>query len=145
MKITKSKEFYYRAHIITLLLAWVLCIVPTLIAGYIKLPAIVVERSADSTLTGGAIVVLACCAYPILKGLLKMLKSPSAWLILWIVALISFALYSIPHETLGAMVVIFFTAAIGNTVGAILFWVSKTMKEKCLLLGTLALSNGGRV
>lgn len=135
MKITKCKEFYYRMHILTRILALLFCFLPTLIVGYIKLPAIVVVKSAEETLTGCAIVVLACCAYPILKGLLKALKSPSAWLIMWIVALISFALYKIPHATLGAMVVVFFTAAIGNTLGALLFWGSRMMKEKCLLLG----------
>lgn len=142
MKITKSKEYYYRMYITFAVIGWIFCILPTLIVGYLKLPAIVVEKSADSTLTGGAILVIMCCAYPVLKGLFKLMKSPSAWFILWVVALISFALYNIPHDTLGAMVVIFFTAAVGNTVGAILFWLSRMMKEKCLLLGSIV---GGKV
>lgn len=136
MTITKNKEWYYRAYIITFIIAWAFCIVPTAIAGYIKLPAIVLVKNAETTttLTGSAIIVLACCAYPLLKGLFKILKSPSAWLILWIVAIISFLLYKIPNETLGAMVVIFFVAAVGNSVGAILFWLAKTFKEKWAVL-----------
>jgi hypothetical protein len=134
MTIGKSKEWYNRAHIITWVLAWFFCIVPTAITGYLELPQIVSVKDSATTLTGSAIVVIACCAYPILKGVLKMLKSPSAWLILWCIALITFALYNIPHNTLGAMVVIFFVAAIGNSIGAILFLVSKKFKEKEIIL-----------
>ena len=85
MKITKSKEWYYWASIITQGLAWIFCVAPTLISGLINLP-LIVSKQAEETLSGGAIVVIVCGAYPILKGLLKALKSPSAWLILWIMA-----------------------------------------------------------
>ena len=130
MKITKSPEWYYTAHWILFFTAWVCCIIPTLIVGYVKLPKIVVETSAGKTLTGSAIVVLACAAYPLLKGILKLFKSPSAWLILWILAGITYLLYKVPHATVEAMAIVFFVAAIGNTVGAILFSVSKVMEKK---------------
>lgn len=142
MKITKSKEWYYWAHMITTGVAWAFCIVPTLVAGYWQLPAIVSTKN-ETTLTGGAIVVIACCAYPILKGLLKALKSPSAWLILWIVAILTWGLYSISRETLGAMVVIFFTAAIGNSIGAVLFCLSRQFERKWVFCGQITVMNGG--
>jgi hypothetical protein len=141
MRVTKTKEWYYTASKILFVVAWLLCILPTFIAGWIKLPKIVTTKS-ETTLTGTAIIVLACCAYPLLKGVLKMLKSPSAWLILWIVALITSALYQIPHDTLGAMVAVFFTAAIGNSLGAILFWLSKEFEKKCLLIGQMTIIGG---
>lgn len=134
----KSKNWYYRAYIITAIIAWILCILPTAIAGYIKLPQIVaiknVESTTETVLTGSAIVVLICCAYPLLKGVLKAFKSPSAYLILWIIFFMSLLLYKIPHETLGAFVLVFCVAAIGNTVGAILFFISKKFKEKWTVL-----------
>ena len=129
MKITKSKEWYYRAYIIVWVLAWVFCVVPTVIVGAIKLPMFATKDSA-TTLTGSFMLVLVCAAYPILKGLLKLLKSPSAWFILWILFAVAFLLYNIEHDTLGAMVLVFFVAALGNTIGAVLFRVSKGFKEK---------------
>lgn len=141
MKITKSKEWYYRASIATAILAWIFCIVPTLIAGIIKLP-IIATKSAENTLTGSFTIVLICCAYPLFKGLLKMLKSPSAWLILWIVTGITFLLYNISHETLGAMLIVFFVAALGNSIGAILFFLSRVFNEKYKFCGQVQIVGG---
>lgn len=135
MKITKSPEWYFKAHWICFFTAWFFCIVPTLIVGYAKLPNIVVEQSAEKTLTGSAIIVFACAAYPLLKGILKLFKSPSAWLILWILAVFTYLLYSVPHETIEAMTIVFFVAAIGNTVGAVFFAVSKLMEKKSRIYG----------
>ena len=136
MKVTRSKEWYYRAKVITWIVAWICCIVPTAIIGAVKLP-LVVTKQAEETLTGSAIIVLACCAYPLLKGLLKMLKSPSAWLIMWIVTIVTGLMYSIPHETLDAILDVFIAASIGNSVGAILFWLSKRFDEKWKFCGQI--------
>ncbi len=129
MKITKSKEWYYRAYVTTTLLAWFFCIVPTLVVGVIKLP-VIATKNADSTLTGSFTVVLVCAAYPLYKGLVRLFKSPSACMIMWILFAITFLLYKISHETLGAMVVVFLVSAIGNTIGAVLFYAAKICKEK---------------
>lgn len=136
MKITKSKEWYYRAKCFTWLIAWICCVVPTAIVGAINLP-LVVTKQAEETLTGSAIIVLACCAYPLLKGILKLLKSPSAWLIMWIVTAITYAMWVVPHETLGAVLGVFTAAAIGNSVGAILFWFSRQFDEKWKFCGQI--------
>jgi hypothetical protein len=136
MKITKSKEWYYRAKIITWIIAWFCCIVPTAIVGAVKLP-LVVTKQADETLTGSAIIVIACCAYPLLKGILKMLKSPSAWLIMWILTVVLYLIWLVPHETLGAVLSVFLTAAIGNSIGAILFWLSRQFDEKWKFCGQI--------
>ena len=133
MTLTKSKEWYYWAHIITRVCAWVCCIVPTVIAGLAKLP-LFATNEASTTLTGSFMLVLVCAAYPLLKGLLQMLKSPSAWLILWLLFGVSFMLYNIEHATLGAMVTVLFVAAIGNTIGAVLFWLEKRFKERWIIL-----------
>lgn len=143
MKITKSKEWYYWASIITQGLAWLFCVLPTLVSGLINLPFIV-SKKAEETLSGGAIVVIICCAYPILKGLLKALKSPSAWLILWILAFSTLGLYNVAHETLKAMVIVFFTAAIGNSIGAFLFWLSKKFDEKWKFCGQITMTEAAR-
>lgn len=136
MKITHTKEWYYHAKIITWIVAWICCIVPTAIMGAIKLP-LVVTKQAEETLTGSAIIVLACCAYPLLKGLLKLLKSPSAWLIMWVVTVVTGLMYSVPHETLGAIFDVFLMSAIGNSVGAILFWLSRCFDEKWKYCGQI--------
>ena len=79
-----------------------------------------------------------------------MLKSPSAWFILWLLFGVTFLLYNIEHSTLEAMVLILFVAAVGNTVGAVLFHLSKVFKEKWIVLNTtnpnaLNTNNGGEV
>lgn len=141
MRITKSKTWYYNAFVIATLLAWVMCVVPTLIAGFIKLP-IIVTKKAESTLTGSFTVMLICAVYPLYKGILKLFKSPSAWMITWILWGVSFLLYKIPHATLGALVVVFLVAAIGNTIGAILFWLGNKCKEKYLYCASLEIHGG---
>lgn len=133
MKITKTKRFYYWAWHIANILAWAACVLPALIAGVSNLP-IVAVKEADTTLTGSFLIVIAVCAYPIMKGVLKALKSPSAWLILWIITALLFCVYKIPHDTLGAMCIVFFSAAMGNSVGAVLFYLSEKFKEKYLFL-----------
>lgn len=133
MKVTKSKEWYYWAYIATMVAAWIFCVVPTVITGIIKLP-LFATKEASTTLTGSFTLVLVCAAYPLLKGLLKLLKSPSAWFILWLLFAVTFLLYNIERSTLGAMVLVLFVAAVGNTLGAILFWVSRNFKEKWMFL-----------
>lgn len=115
-------------------LAWVFCIIPTLIAGVIKLPEIA-TKNAETTLTGSFTVVLIACVYPLYKGLIKLLESPSAPVIMWIVFGVTYLLYNISHTTLKAMVVIFFVAAVANTIGAGLFLLAKTFKTKWAFYG----------
>ena len=129
MKVTKSKEWYYWASKIAWITAWVLCVIPTVITGVIKLP-LFATKDASTTLTGSFMLVLVCAAYPIIKGILKLLKSPSAWFILWLLFGVTFLIYNIERTTLEAMVVILLVAAIGNTLGAILFAISKAWLEK---------------
>ena len=136
MKITKSKQWYWNAYLIVTALAWVFCIVPTLIAGVIKLP-VIATKNAETTLTGSFTLVLICCVYPLYKGLIKLIKSPSAPVIMWILFGITFLLYKISHETLGAMVTIFFVAAVGNTIGALLFMLARLFKTKMALFSTV--------
>ena len=133
-KITKSKSWYWRAYLLTLAFAWAFCIIPTLIAGYIKLP-VIATKNAETTLTGSFTVVLIACVYPLYKGLIKLLKSPSAPVIMWIVFGVTYLLYNISHTTLKAMVVIFFVAAVANTIGAGLFWLAKLFKTKWAFYG----------
>ena len=128
-KITKSKAWYWRAYIITGAVAWAFCIIPTLIAGILKLP-VIATKNAETTLTGSFTVVLIAGIYPLYKGLIKLLKSPSAPVIMWILFGVTYLLYKISHETLKAMLVIFFVAAVGNTIGAGLFLLAKVFKAK---------------
>lgn len=139
MKITKSKEWYWNAYLIVTALAWVFCIVPTLIAGVVKLP-VIATKNAESTLSGSFTIVLICGIYPLYKGLVKLIKSPSAPVIMWFLFGITFLLYKISHETLGAMVTIFFVAAVGNTIGALLFFISSKFKEKAMFLNHMPLN-----
>ena len=144
MKITKSKEWYYWAYIITLAAAWIFCVVPTVITGAIKLP-LIATKDATSTLTGSFMLVLICAAYPLIKGLFKLLKSPSATIIMWLLFAVTFLIYNIERTTLEAMVLIFFVAAVGNTIGALLFFFSKRFKEKWMFLGNSNNASGGAV
>lgn len=140
-KITKSKAWYWRAYIITCALAWGFCIIPTLIAGVLKLP-IIATKNAESTLTGSFTIVVIACIYPLYKGVMCLIKSPSAPVIMWIIFAVTFLLYKISHETLGAMVLIFFVAAVGNTIGAALFLLAKTFKTKWAFYGQVPSTQG---
>lgn len=133
-KITKSKAWYWRAYIITAALAWAFCVIPTLIAGVLKLP-VIATKDAETTLTGSFTVVLIACIYPLYKGLVKLLKSPSAPVIMWILFGVTYLLYKIPQKTLGAMVLIFFVSAVGNTIGAGLFLLARLFKTKWAFYG----------
>lgn len=128
-KITKSKAWYWRAYLLTAALAWACCIIPTLVAGILKLP-VIATKNAETTLTGSFTIVLIACIYPLYKGLIKLLKSPSAPVIMWILFGVTYLLYQISHTTLKAMVLIFFIAAVGNTIGAGLFLLAKAFKTK---------------
>lgn len=132
MKITKDKKWYQKAFLITTAMAWVFCVLPTLIAGMAYLPEIA-TRNAENTLTGSFTVVLICCIYPLYKGIVKLIKSPSAPLIMWILFFITLMIYRLAQTTLAAMVVIFFVAAMGNTIGAVLFFVARKFKTKLLI------------
>jgi hypothetical protein len=121
---------------LTAVAAWVFCVVPTVITGLVKLP-VIATKNAESTLTGSFTLVLVCAAYPLFKGLIKLFKSPSAPMIMWILFAVAFLLYKISQETLKAMVLIFFVAAIGNTIGAILFYCSKVFNEKWKYCGQI--------
>lgn len=129
MTVTKSKQWYYWASKVAWITAWMFCVIPTVIVGAIKLP-LFATTNASTTLTGSFMLVLVCAAYPILKGLLKVLKSPSAWFILWVLFAVTFLIYSIERKTLEAMVLILFIAAIGNSIGALLFALSKSWAVK---------------
>lgn len=136
-KITKSKSWYWRAYIITCALAWACCIIPTLFVGVLKLP-VIATKNAETTLTGAFTVVLIACIYPLYKGLIRLVKSPSAPVIMWVLFAVTYLLYKISRQTLKAMVLIFFVAAIGNTIGAGLFLLAKMFKTKWAFFGQVA-------
>lgn len=140
MTLSKSKEWYKKAYLITFITAWILCTIPTIITGFLKLPKIVVENEADQTLSGAFIFVIICAAYPLFKGLLKYMKSPSAWLILWILTAFLGLLVTVPKETLNAVFIVTFVASIGNSLGAILFFASRQFKEKWKFCGEVKIN-----
>lgn len=136
MKITKDKAWYQKAYYVARVLAWVFCILPTLIAGLAFVP-VIATKNAETTLTGSFTVVLVCCIYPLYKGVVKLIKSPSAPLIMWVLFFCCLLLYKLASTTLAAMCVIFFVAALGNTIGAVLFYLAKKFKEKFLFLSNI--------
>ena len=140
MKITKDKAWYYKAYIITALLAWVFCLFPTIVAAFIELPMFV-HRDAETTLTGTFALAMICAAYPVIKGVLHYMKSPSAPVIMWALFIVLFMLYKLPQESLRAIVTVIGVAAVGNTIGAILFRIAKSFKEKWQFCGEVTLKN----
>lgn len=140
MKITKDKEWYYRANIITSLLAWIFCLFPTIIAAFIELP-VFVHKDAETTLTGTFALAMICAAYPLIKGVLHYMKSPSAPVIMWVLFAILLMLYKLPQPSLKAIVVVIGVAAVGNTIGTILFRLAKTFKEKWMYCGEVSVKD----
>lgn len=127
-KIKHSKEWYYNARLIAYWVGMAFCVVPTLIAGLWKLPVIVV-KDADSTLSGVFVVVVVCAALPLYKALIKVMKSPNAAVICWVLFGLMALVNSMEKTTIEGLTFVFAFAAIGNTLGAVCFKVSKEFEE----------------
>ena len=93
-----------------------------------KLPVIVV-KDADSTLSGVFVVVVVCAALPLYKALIKVMKSPNAAVICWVLFGLMALVNSMEKTTIEGLTFVFAFAAIGNTLGAVCFKVSKEFEE----------------
>ena len=140
MKITKDKDWYYRAYILTAITAWIFCFFPTIIAAFVELP-VFVHKEAETTLTGTFALAVICAAYPLIKGFLQYMKSPSAPVLMWVVFFVLLMLYRLPQPSLKAILVVIGVGAVGNTIGAILFKLSKIFKEKWQFCGEVSLKD----
>lgn len=109
--------------------AWVACVIPTLIVGIIKFPMIATPNP-DSTISGTFALVLIIAIYPIFKGLSVLFKNPSIAVFMWIAYGVLWLIYQFVATTLLALMSVCLTAAIGNTIGAILFWVVELLKAQ---------------
>lgn len=127
-KIKRSKEWYYNARLIAYWVGMAFCVVPTLIAGILKLPVIVV-KDANSTLSGVFVVVVVCAALPLYKALIKVMKSPNAAVICWVLFGLMALVNSMEKSTIEGLTVVFAFAAVGNTLGAVCFKLSKEFEE----------------
>lgn len=139
-KIKHSKEWYYNARLIAYWVGIAFCVVPTLIAGILKLPVIVV-KDADSTLSGVFVVVVVCAALPLYKALIKVMKSPNAAVICWVLFGLMALVNSMEKTTIEGLTFVFAFAAIGNTLGAICFKLSKEWENIWQHCGQVELTN----
>ncbi len=139
-KIKHSKEWYYNARLIAYWVGMVFCIVPTLIAGLVKLP-LIATHDADSTLSGVFIVVLVCAALPLYKALIKVMKSPNAAVICWVLFGLIALVNSMEKGTIEGLTFVFAFAAIGNTLGAVCFKLSKEFEELWRHCGQVEVTN----
>ena len=139
-KIKHSKEWYYNARLIAYWVGMAFCVVPTLIAGLWMLPVIVV-KDADSTLSGVFVVVVVCAALPLYKALIKVMKSPNAAVICWVLFALMALVNSMEKSTIEGLTVVFAFAAIGNTLGAVCFKLSKEFEELWRHCGQVEVTN----
>jgi len=144
-KIKHSKEWYYNARIIAYCVGMVFCIVPTFIAGIVKLP-LIATYDTESTLSGVFIVVLICAALPLYKALIKVVKSPNAAVICWVLFALMALVNSMEKSTIEGLTFVFAFAAVGNTFGAIAFKLSKEFEELWRYCGKVEVTNltGGK-
>ncbi len=144
MKIKHNKEWYFKAKFVLYWGALAVCILPPLIAAIVKLPNIVVEKNAESTLSGVFVAAIICAALPLYKAVIKLVKSPNAAVICWILFALMSLINSMTAETIAALTVVFCVAAIGNTVGAVMFKISKEYAELWKYCGQVqVLQEGG--
>lgn len=139
-KIKHSKEWYYNVRLIAYWVGMAFCVVPTLIAGILKLPVIVV-KDADSTLSGVFVVAIVAAALPLYKALVKLLKSPSAAVICWILFGLMALVNSMEPQTIHGLTVVFLWASIGNTLGAVCFKLSKEWENIWQHCGQVEVTN----
>lgn len=136
MAAVKSREYYAKAGWIFHLAGIVLCVLPTLIAAFFSFPKIVSTKT-ETTLSGCFLTCLIIAIYPLFKLLVTKLKSPSAAVVTWIAFAVLSLISKMNMDTINALKWVFFVAAIGNTVGLLLFKISAHMKEKALLVGSV--------
>lgn len=127
-KIRHSKEWYYKARFVAYGLGIVFCVLPTLIAAMYELP-VIVDKSAESTLSGVFIAALVVAALPLYKALLRLLKNPSAAMICWLFFILMFFAEKMSEQTEHGLMLVFLWAAIGNTLGVICFNLSKEFEK----------------
>lgn len=139
-KIKHSKEWYYNARLIAYWVGMAFCVVPTLIAGILKLPVIVV-KDANSTLSGVFVVVVVCAALPLYKALIKVMKSPNAAVICWVLFGLMALVNSMEKTTIEGLTFVFAFAAIGNTLGAVCFKLSKEWENIWQHCGQVEVTN----
>ena len=142
-KIRHNKEWYFKAKFVLYWAAMALCIFPPLIAAIVKLPNIVVTKNAESTLSGVFVAAIICAAFPLYKAIIKLVKSPNAAVICWILFALMSLVSSMTAETIKALTFVFGAAAIGNTLGAILFKISKDFDELWKYCGQVQITNNG--
>ena len=143
MKIKHSKEWYFKAKFVLCWAAMALCILPSLIAAIVKLPNIVVTKNAESTLSGVFAAAIICAALPLYKAIIKLVKSPNAAVICWVLFALMSLVNSMTAETIRALTFVFAVAAVGNTLGAILFKISKDFDELWKYCGQVQITGNG--
>lgn len=142
-RIRHSKEWYFKAKLITYWLGMAFCVIPTLIAGIAKLP-VIVAKEAESTLSGVFVLTVICAALPLYKAIVKLVKSPNAAVICWVLFALMSLVKSMTAQTIAGLTFVFAFAAIGNTIGAILFKVSKEFESLWKYCGQVeVIGNGG--
>lgn len=124
----RSKTWYYNAYAIAYVVGIMLCVIPTVVAAASSLP-LIANKDAESTLSGVFIVALIAAALPIYKVLIKLLKSPSVAVVLWLFFGVFFLVGKMTPETIKGLTTVFLWGAIGNTLGVISFKLSATWKE----------------
>lgn len=131
------KEEYYKKYLALKISGYILCILPTIIAGIICLP-MVVNKDAEQTLSATFIICLTITALPLYKWVRKQLKKESVAVFLWVFAILLFMIKSIPQQALNGLFVVVLVGAIGNTIGAVLLYFSDKTKEKMEFCGVQA-------
>lgn len=127
-KIRHRKEWYYKARFVAYGLGIVFCVIPTLVAAVYELP-VIVDKSAESTLSGVFIAALVVAALPLYKALVRLLKSPNAAVFCWLLFALMFFAEKMSEQTEHGLMLVFLWAAIGNTLGVICFYLSKEFEK----------------
>lgn len=127
---------YYKKYMICKVLGYILCVLPTLIAGLTVLP-LVANRDAEQTLSALFIICLIITALPLYKWVRKQLKKESISVFLWVITALLWAVKTVPDKSVNGLFIVALTGAIGNTVGAIMFFISEKVKEKGILCGEI--------
>lgn len=142
MKVIKhEKEWYYKARVISWWVGLIFCVVPTLVVALLKLP-VIASDNADSTLSGVFTVALVCAALPLYKALLRLIKTPNAAVICFILAFFVSLINGMEPGTRDGLELVLWVAAIGNTIGAICFHFAKEFEELWRYCGQVTLTGG---
>ena len=112
-------------YIILSFLAFVISVVPPLIATVLQFP-VWIEASSEATVSGVAVLLLFFCCLPFYKAIINYFKSPSVPVVWLVICVFMYLMKAIAEQ----MFIVACVGSVSNLLGAVCFKWRKKYKEQ---------------